>query len=169
MATFEQIQEAVRQLTRKRLLVGIPQDKDPRPGEPIGNASLGYIHNFGSPARNIPARPHLIPGVEKAMDEIKARLSAGAVAALRGDQDAALQYMGQAGQAAVNSVTQMIHDKLEPPLQPQTIARRRIRSKGSTYRRKAGARVPTPPEDVTPLIDTASYIRSFTWVLRDRP
>jgi hypothetical protein len=38
----EDIEKAIRVLASKRLLIGIPSEKDPRPGDPIGNASLGY-------------------------------------------------------------------------------------------------------------------------------
>jgi hypothetical protein len=42
MPAPEDIEKAIRHLASRRLLIGIPQEKDPRPGEPIGNASLGY-------------------------------------------------------------------------------------------------------------------------------
>lgn len=43
---------AIRKLTKTEVLVGIPGDgkeRDPGEGEPITNAELGYIHEFGSP------------------------------------------------------------------------------------------------------------------------
>ena len=42
MPSPEDVVKALDELSRRRLLIGIPQEKDPRPGEPIGNASLGY-------------------------------------------------------------------------------------------------------------------------------
>lgn len=158
----EDIVRAIRGLAKKRVLVGIPADKDARPDEPIGNAALGYIHEHGSPARNIPARPHLVPGVEAALPEITRRLEAAAKAAMAGEAAQVEQYLGQAGQAAVNSVQRLIQAGIPPPLAQATVNRRRIRTPGSSYRRLA-----TRPEDTTPLIDTATYIRSLTWVIRE--
>jgi hypothetical protein len=157
----EDIMRALGELAKKRLLVGIPAENNTRPGEPIGNAVLGYVHNFGSPARNIPARPHLVPGVEAVMPAIQQHLAAAAGAALAGDEAAVDRHLGAAGTVAVNSVQATIQAGIPPPLSPRTVARRRRRSRGSRYRRLA-----TTPADVTPLIDTTSYLRSYTWVIR---
>ena len=43
----------VQEMAKKRVLIGIPAEKAARKGDPITNASLGYIHENGSPARNI--------------------------------------------------------------------------------------------------------------------
>ena len=60
MSTPEQLAKVMADLQRRRLLIGIPADKNARLGEPIGNALIGYINETGSPARNIPARAHLV-------------------------------------------------------------------------------------------------------------
>jgi hypothetical protein len=134
---------------------------------------LGYVFEFGSPPRNIPGRPHLVPGVEAAMDEIKARLEAAAKAAIEGNSNQAEQYMGQAGQAAVNSVQAKIRSGIPPPIQPESYLGRvtgrtargqRARRKGMTLMDLARAEAP----EATHLIDTASYINSITWVIRDK-
>ena len=64
----------IRAVPQKKLLVGIPAEENARGGE-IGNASLGFIHEYGSPARNIPARPFLIPGVQDAEPQAVAMLA----------------------------------------------------------------------------------------------
>jgi hypothetical protein len=56
----------IEQLTKSELFVGIPEDS--LRDTDITNSALGYIHEFGSPANNIPARPFLYPGIEKATD-----------------------------------------------------------------------------------------------------
>jgi len=191
---LDQIGAAIKKLASKQLLVGIPFETSSRAQSEwlnimlggksgqISNASLGYIHERGSPARNIPARPHLIPGVEKALDEIKARLTAAARAALDGNSDMAEQYMGQAGQAAVNSVQATIRAGLEPQLAESTIIARRLRRPDIHYRErirmvqemeagtrpKAYLREAQTAEATTPLIDTGSYMRAITWVIRDK-
>lgn len=42
MATPDDIMRTIRSLAGKRVLVGIPVEKDPRADGPIGNAALGY-------------------------------------------------------------------------------------------------------------------------------
>jgi hypothetical protein len=158
----DRIAEAIRRLARKRLYIGIPQERDPRPGEPIGNASLGYVHELGSPARNIPARPHLVPGVTKALPEMTGYLREAARAALNGDSAGVDAGFEKAGIAGVNSVRLTIQAGIPPPLAPATVARRQVRTPGSTYRRQA-----TTPADVIPLIDTGQYLAAHTWVIRD--
>jgi hypothetical protein len=152
--------EAIRQLSRRRLLIGIPQENDPRRGEPIGNASLAYIHNFGSPARNIPARPHAIPGIEKAMPAMEKHLRAAAAAALDGKVSEIDAALSRAGIIAVESIRDTVRAGVPPPLSQNTIDRRRTRTPGSTYRRKAQT-----PADAVPLIDTGAYLASWTYVI----
>jgi hypothetical protein len=157
----EDIERALRELARKRLYIGIPQENDPRPGDPIGNASLGYIHEFGSPARNIPSRAFLVPGVEAALPQMEKHLRAALETALRGELAGAIDpNLGNAGTVAVRSVTRKIQAGIPPPLSPVTVARRRIRTPGSRYRRRA-----TTPAGAIPLIDTGQLIRSIVWVV----
>jgi hypothetical protein len=155
----KQLAAALKALATNKVLVGIPQENDPRPGEPIGNASLAYIHNLGSPARNIPARPHIVPGIAKSKDRWLPKLEQAAHAALAGEPLLMRRHLGEAGQLAVNAITQTIQAGIPPPLAQATVDRRRIRTPGSKYRRKARTAA-----DVTPLIDTADYLHAITWV-----
>jgi len=218
-ATIEQITGAIKKLARKQLLVGIPMETSSRAQSEwlnimlggksgtISNASLGYIHEFGSPARNIPPRPHLIPGVTKVLDEVKTKLTAAAKAALAGNTTQADAYLGQAGTLAVNSVQGVIRSGDLQALAESTLAARRLRRPDIHYRvreqivgleqarrdaRRAG-RKPDPQQmaqlealrqqhhlgrqihlrgaqtaqDATPLIDTGSYMRAITYVIRE--
>ena len=158
-------QKILRDLTKRRLLVGIPAENNARPDSVATNALLGYVHNFGSPVHNIPARPHLVPGVEAALPEITKKLQAAAAAAIAaGDahNQMVTQQLEQAGIIAVNHVRRIIQAGIPPPLTPATVAARRRRTPGSRYRRKAEA-----PADVTPLIDTGALLKSYTYVIRD--
>jgi hypothetical protein len=155
----KQLAAALKALGTNKVLVGIPQENSPRPGSPIGNASLGYIHELGSPARNIPARPFLVPGVTKSKDQWLKKFEQAAHAALAGEPLLMRRHLGEAGQIAVNRVKQTIQAGIPPPLQPATVAARRQRTPGSRYRRKA-----TTAADVTPLIDTGAMINSIVWV-----
>lgn len=159
----KQLAAALKALGTNKVLVGIPQEANPRSGEPIGNASLGYIHELGSPARNIPARPFLRPGVEKSKSHWLPKLEQAARDALAGEPLLMRRHLGEAGQLATNAVQATIAAGIPPPLKPETVARRRIRTPGSSYRRQA-----ISPSDTVPLIDTGSLLRSITWVLSDK-
>jgi hypothetical protein len=156
---LKKISEALKALGSNKVLVGIPQENDPRSGSPIGNASLGYIHELGSPAQNIPSRPFLVPGVTKSKDQWVKKLEQAAHDAMAGDAALMKRHLGEAGQIAVNAVTRTIQEGIPPPLQPSTVMRRRIRTPGSRYRRQA-----TTSSDTVPLIDTGAMLRSITWI-----
>lgn len=184
---LKSISEAIRKLANKQLLVGIPMETSARTQSEflnmlrggsagkttISNASLGYIHEFGSPAVNIPPRPHLVPGVQKAMDKITARMQAAAESALAGDSEAAEKQLSAAGQEAVSSVIGVIHSGTLQQIKPESYLSRttgraarqkRARKKGISLMDLAQAEAP----GATPLIDTGDYQRSITYVVRDK-
>jgi hypothetical protein len=141
------------------VLVGIPQDS-PRPEGGIDNAALGYIHETGSPAQNIPARPFLRPGVLESQSQWLPYFEKAGQAALAGDLQGMKQNLARSGMVAAREVQAHIRAGIPPPLSPRTVARRRRRSTGSKYRRQA-----MTAADVTPLIDTGSLLRSITSVV----
>lgn len=148
-------------LPRGEVLVGIPATKTERRDHGITNAALGYIHETGAPEVNIPPRPFLIPGIREAKDRITVHLAHAARLTLEGDADGAEKAMHRAGIVAASAVKNKITVGPFVPLKPSTIRRRRIRSAGSKYRRKA-----TGPADVRPLIDTGQLRNSITYVVR---
>jgi hypothetical protein len=173
-----QLMKALAALGRRAIMVGVPADEEqPHLGTgtvesnkrdddngkpaPINNATIGYIHEGGAPEAGIPPRPHLVPGINAAKEKLIKRFEGAGRAALAGNTAAVDRYMTAAGIEAVSSVKRAIQEGIPPPLKPATIARRRKRSKASTYRRKA-----INAGDVTPLIDTAQYINSISFVLR---
>lgn len=154
--------EGIASLTKSEVLVGVPEDKAARQDGGITNAQLAYIHSKGAPEANIPARPFMEPGIARAKDAIAEEMKAGANAALAGKGVAEVErFLGRAGQIAVNSAQAVIRAGIPPPLKPATIAKRRIRSAGSKYRRKA-----TSANETTPLWDTGQLLRAITWVIR---
>lgn len=78
----------------------------------------------GSPARNSPARPFLVPGVKAAMPAIEARLREGAAAALAGNLGAVDNALDSAGIEGVNSVRATIQAGIPPPIKPETLLNR---------------------------------------------
>lgn len=165
------IEKAVRELARVRVLVGIPQDAAYRSGKDgnlvrtgnIDNATLGYIHERGSPIRGIPARPFLFPGVENSRDQWQPHMAAAARAAFEGKTAAMDQSLTRAGLVAVAAVKMRIRSNIPPPLAMATVRARRRRSPGSSYRRKA-----TTPQQAIALIDTAQMINALTSVVERR-
>lgn len=128
--------KSITDLVGKQVLVGIPESKDRRDDGPIGNAAIGYTMEFGSPANNVPARPFLIPGVEKVERSTLNQLKQAAEAALNGDAEVSDQKLNAAGIIASNSVRTEISSNIPPPLAPGTIRGRR-HARGTKSRRES--------------------------------
>jgi hypothetical protein len=142
--------DAIRQMEeadRRELLVGFPAGGAARREGEINNATLAYIHEHGSPARNIPARPFLAPGLKRAQSAMVGVLKAAIAAAVRGDRGAVERGLNQAGVIGVDSVQHQIRTGPHAPL------------KAATIRRKGSSK---------PLIDTGQMLQSVTYVIRDR-
>lgn len=151
------LKAALASLAEGHVLVGIPAENagreiDPEDPEPIGNAALGYIHEHGSPAANIPARPWLRPGVDDAREEIVRRYRTGAQAIIEGRLSDADQVHHAIGQVAAAAVKRRIVDGDFAPLAPATIAKRKARGRKSEK----------------PLTDTGQMRNAVTYVVRSR-
>lgn len=143
--------KAMSALVQSEVLVGVPAESTERSdGEPINNATLGYIHETGAPAAGIPARPFLVPGVAAVEDAVAEQLSKGAKAALAGDTVAIDQRLHAAGLVAETSVKNTINAGVEPALADSTIAARMRRGRTG----------------MVPLIDTGKLRNSITHVVR---
>lgn len=170
-----ELRAALRELANTRVMVGIPSDdveRDPvatgkvitvkgRQGRPdivinqvvksnINNAELGYVHEFGSPASNIPARPFLIPGLKEGRGRWERYLRQAAEYALKGDAAGVQRAYHAAGLAAQAAVRAKIQSGPFQPLSPRTLAQRKARGVTRT----------------APLIDTAQMRNAITYVLR---
>lgn len=162
-----EFERAVRDLVKNEVLVGIPaEDAGRRPDPPKGkgkkrskqasqppnNATIGYWMEYGAPEANIPARPHLVPGIERAQSTITQQLRRAAEAALSGGSDGVDRGLNAAGIAAQNAVRATITDGDFAPLSRRTLAARRARGRTGDK----------------PLIDTGQYRRSLTYVIRPK-
>lgn len=139
-------------MTQKRVLIGIPGELAARPGEPVSNAALGYIHEFGSPAANIPARPFLNPGIQDALPEIIPELAISARRALKtpGAYEIGLE---RAGIRATTAVKKRIRSQEGfVPLAERTLK----------AREKAGFK------GTKALIRTGQLLNSITHVIRSK-
>lgn len=145
-------------LVRDQVLVGIPsstagREPDPENPEPINNATIGWLMENGSPAANIPSRPHLKAGIIKAKDEIVSRYRSGAKALLDGRIDDPEVIHTAVGLIAENSIKGLIEDGTElAPLSERTLAARRARGRTGTK----------------PLLDTGAYRNAITHVVRPK-
>jgi hypothetical protein len=162
----------------RQVLVGIPEERTTRAGEgEMTNAALGYLHENGAPEANIPARPHLIPGIREAQGKIVEYLRQAAKAAMDDNDALAERALHAAGITAVSSIQRVLQAGVPPPLADSTLRRRARRKAGKGHRinkgaaaelaaRAAGATAGTA--NAKPLIDTAQLLRSYTHVLREK-
>lgn len=172
---FKQIND----LVGKQVLVGIPDNgQNKRDEEPANNATIGYAMEFGLPEHNVPARPFLIPGVQKARGKALVQLKQAATAALEGNGAAMDQALARAGILASNEVKHTINDNIPPPLKPGTIANRH-RGRGTKRREseqvyldlvRKGAAPGAAQVDVgiVALVNTGQLRNSITYVVRKK-
>lgn len=151
--TRDEVQNVIKNIeamTGKRLLVGIPGDQAGRRDGAINNAALGYIHENGSPARNIPPRPFLVPGVEQAAPRAIQTLQRYAAQGLE-DPTAVDKGLNAAGLIAQATVKARITNSVGfAPLSEKTLAQRR----------RGGA------QGQKPLIRTGQLLNSITYVVK---
>jgi hypothetical protein len=177
---IDAIVRSINSLTKQQVVVGIPEEnanRDPKDGDAINNAALLYIHEFGAPAANIPARPTLGPGIaayrERAIVRLKAAAQAAMDDATRGSAGAprdvdqvrpiinrgsgndkpareVTAQLNAIGLEAVVSVKKQFTDGQLAPLKPATIA----------ARKRAGF------DGEKPLIRTADLMRHINYAIR---
>lgn len=166
----QSVLDSLRTLTRKDVLVGIPEDENAREEGEFGNAAIGYINENGSPAQNIPARPHLKPGVTSVQDQALMHLKAAAQKAMEGDETGALSSLDRAGTVAANGVKRYMTITGFTPLADSTIAARARRGRKGAIAEQASRAAGNAPDNsnARPLIDTGEYRRAITHVVRDK-
>ena len=130
----QKIIDSMFELARLKVMVGVPAKKtDRREGDddqqPITNAALSYIHNFGAPEVGIPPRPFLVPGVKSVQSSIVKEFAAAGIYALSGNKPGIMKSYNRAGIIAQNAVRKKITDGPFVPLKPATIAARKRKRK----------------------------------------
>jgi len=115
--------QALKDLVKRRVLVGIPAANAKRDGSATGvddggmnNPSRLYIHEFGDASAHIPARPTVFPGIRDAQGRITKYFMAAGKAALKGDQNGAVQALHSAGATARDAIKLRINSDTPPPL-----------------------------------------------------
>lgn len=131
----ENFNDVVKGFKRDAVLVGIPASDTERKveqtktNEPITNAALLAINEFGSEAAHIPPRPVMKIGIQNAQEPIAEQFKLAAKNALSKGLSALSIYYNRAGLIAANSIKKAINSQedIEPP-SASTIAARQ--SKG---------------------------------------
>lgn len=124
---------------RARVEVGVPAG--PREKGGSSSALVASVHEFGSPARNIPQRSFLRGGIERNLPGLIALNGANLAAIGRGQMDIETA-LGRLGQAAAAAVKREIIEGDFAPL------------KAATIKRKKSSR---------PLVDTGQLRQSVTY------
>jgi hypothetical protein len=160
-------------------------------GKSIDNATLGYIHETGSPANNIPARPFLKTGVRDSASKWSPYLEQAAEAAFNGDTGVVKRALNAAGSIASIAVKKKITEGIPPPIKPATMAARARHRGGRTPKQRlkraqdraayrafyaaykadkaAGGTPSVLAGGVTPLVDTGQLLNSITYVVGKQP
>jgi hypothetical protein len=161
-------------LSKQELLVGVPKEKTARTDEKVSmnNATLAYIHDNGSPAQNIPARPFMRPGIEAASGQVAQRFKAAAKQAIHGETGGAKSNLNAAGLIAQSSIKAIINAGIAPALSDATL-RARIRNKTAVKGAKmelASRAAGNAPgiSDAKPLVATAQMRNSISYILREK-
>lgn len=165
------LRRAMQALATHEVVVGIPAAKGERKGEDEGamtNAQIGYVQEKGSPKRNIPARPFLIPGIRKVQPQVVDQLRAAGRQALEGKLAGVLACLNRAGILAQNSVRARFVDNDWPALADATLDKRPPADRdedGKITRRRKSRR---ERGALNPLIDTSQMRKSVTYLVRRR-
>lgn len=145
------IAEAIEELTKREVMVGIPDGPERSDGG-MTNAELGYIHENGSPITNTPERRFLVPGVEAAQEEVAKRFRKAGEAAMDGNKQGVIRHLNAAGMLAQSSVKGVLSAGDFAPLSQTTLYKRSLRG----------------IKRISPLIDTAQMRNAVTYVVRDK-
>jgi hypothetical protein len=150
-STLGPLDERLRKLERKDVLVGIPQANASRKDGKINNAELLYILSRGSVLQKIPARPVLEPAIQAADNKrnISAELKLAAQGVLEGRPEEASRHLELAGQVGENAAKRWFTD---PRNAWQANAPSTIKAKGSDR----------------PMIDTGELRRAITHVVEEK-
>ena len=143
-------------LSMYELVIGVTDETAERPGESITNADLVYIHEFGAPEANIPARPFMVPAVEASFPKMLKALRKAAHAAMslnKGStrsQSVQKKALQAAGEIAANAIKTKME---EGPFASLAKATLRARRRRGNY-------------DTRPLLDTKQLQDSITYEVR---
>jgi hypothetical protein len=94
-------------LTQEDVYIGVPPEKDARPGSDVGNAYLSYMHEHGfinDDGDVVPPRPHLIPSITAMRGNVIKKLERAWIKTLQGDLGATHVALEGIGAMVANRV-----------------------------------------------------------------
>ena len=127
--------------------------------------ALLAIHEHGSPAMHIPARPVVKPALAQAsvQAEMASAMQKACASALEGDLDGVTAALERSGQAGVNGIHAYIDKGVPPPNAPVTLTGGWIRNPVSGKPVKVKGKSGT-----TPLVDTGQLYDDFDYEIREK-
>lgn len=154
-------------LSKKQVLVGVPESTNPRKEGTMGNATLAFIHDNGSPLANIPARPFMKPGIRNCQENVNKELFAVAQAYLDKDGVTVDRRLHRAGMIAQNSIRKVINEgegfsPLKRGTQLARLRKRKAAKKWTKEKREESM------ESMRPLVDTGQLRSSITYVVEEK-
>ena len=150
---FPKLEAFAVELDKLRLVVGVTEDKNARTDSTTAtNSVIGYSMEFGLPDKNVPARPHLVLGIQDAQPDVIHQLGVGAVAVAFQDMSAVRETLDSAGDACVKAIVARIDAGQFEPLAASTVK----------------ARLAKGNESVKPLVDTGQYRSSISYEVREK-
>ena len=160
----KELNDALKRLQKTQIFVGIATGSkgDKREDGGPDNHLLGFVHERGSPAANIPARPFLAPGVASGAEKIVPGLERTIKAALRNDEAAVEASLKKTGRDAVSAVKVYMTTADFVPLSPKYLKQRhRARlTKGKRANELKG-------KGVRPLINSGSLLEALDYYLEE--
>ena len=122
--------------------------------------TLLAIHEHGSPAMHIPARPMVKPALNQASvrAEMASAMQQACASALDGDMDGVTAALERSGQAGVDGIHAYIDAGIPPPNAPVTLTGGWIRNPVSGKPVKVKGKSGT-----TPLVDPGQLYNDFDW------
>ena len=175
------IRKAVDALTGKDVFIGVPAEngrshagENAAPRTTISNAELSYIHEYGAPAAGIPARPHLLPGVDDIKAEAASLLKWAAKQDMDGNGAAIEPTLNNIGLLGQNAVRARFQNNDWEPLKDSTLdyAAPKKDAEGNTQTDKKGnvkrGKSRRDEGKTNPLLDTGQLMKSHTYVIRKK-
>lgn len=160
----QELNKSLERLKRSVVFVGIASGskKDAREDGGPPNHLLGFVHEHGSPAANIPPRPFLVPGVMSGKEKVTKHLEAAMRAALNDDDKAVKALLERAGSDAVLAVQLYMRNGTFEPLKPSTI-KNRNRSRLTEGKRENEQQ----GENIKPLINSGALQKALDFYVED--
>lgn len=166
--------QGVAALTKVDVYIGVPAENAATRAGGINNAELSYIHEFGAPAAGIPARPHLVPGIEDIKGEAAKTMEEAAKQALEGNEGSVEPALNRIGLLGQNAVRARFQNNDWEPLKDSTLdyAAPKKDAEGNTLTDKKGrvkrGKSRRDEGKTNPLLDTGQLMKSHTYVIRKR-